>query len=48
MMSVVTMAPDLRVVDYPARQGVAQGIELTPTGKKAVCDVRGDGAPAGF
>jgi gamma-glutamyltranspeptidase / glutathione hydrolase len=38
----------LRVVDYPSRQGVAQGIELTPVGKKAVSDVRGDGAPAGF
>ncbi len=40
--------PGVRVVDYPYRQGVAQGIELTPAGKKAVCDVRGDGAPAGF
>ena len=40
--------PDMRVVDYPSRQGVAQGIELTPKGKKAVCDVRGEGAPAGF
>ena len=38
----------VRVVDYPSRQGVAQGIELTPAGKKAVSDVRGDGAPAGF
>ncbi len=39
---------DVRLVDYPSRQGVAQGIELTPTGKKAYCDIRGDGAPAGF
>ncbi|HEV2389729.1 MAG TPA: gamma-glutamyltransferase [Nitrososphaerales archaeon] len=38
----------LRVVEYPSRLGVAQGIELTPGVKKAVCDVRGDGAPAGF
>jgi len=41
-------AHGLRLVDYPSRQGVAQGIELTPAGKKAVCDIRGDGAPAGF
>jgi len=41
-------APDVRIVEYPSRQGVAQGIELTPKGKKAVCDVRGDGMPAGF
>ncbi|HUH99576.1 MAG TPA: gamma-glutamyltransferase family protein [Nitrososphaerales archaeon] len=38
----------LRMVDYPTRQGVAQGIELTPLGKKAVCDIRGDGEPAAF
>ena len=38
----------MRMVDYPYRQGVAQGIELLPSGKKAVCDVRGDGSPAGF
>ncbi len=40
--------PGLRIVDYPSRQCVAQGIELMPGGKKAVCDVRGDGAPSGF
>ena len=40
--------PGLRIVDYPFHQGVAQGIELTPQGKKAACDVRGDGAPLGF
>jgi gamma-glutamyltranspeptidase/glutathione hydrolase len=38
----------IRVEDYPSRQGVAQGIELTAGGKKAVSDKRGDGAPAGF
>ncbi len=38
----------LRVIDYPSRQGVAQGIEVTQEGKKAVCDFRGDGEPAGF
>ena len=42
------LSPDLRVVDYPSRQGVAQGIELTAKGKKAVCDFRGDGTPAGY
>jgi len=41
-------APDVRIVDYPSRQGVAQGIELIPAGKKAACDFRGDGTPAGF
>ncbi len=41
-------AEGLRMVDYPSRQGVAQGIELTREGKKAVCDIRGDGEPAGF
>ncbi len=41
-------AHGLRLVDYPSRQGVAQGIELTPQGKKAFSDIRGDGAPAGF
>ena len=41
-------ASGVRVVDYPSRQGVAQGIELTPAGKKAACDLRGDGTPAGF
>jgi gamma-glutamyltranspeptidase/glutathione hydrolase len=38
----------IRVVDYPSRQGVAQGVELTSAGKKAVSDIRGDGEPAGF
>jgi hypothetical protein len=27
---------------------VAQGVELTSAGKKAVSDIRGDGEPAGF
>ncbi len=40
--------PGMRLVDYPSRQGVAQGIELTPGGKVAVSDIRGDGEPAGF
>ena len=38
----------LRVVEYPSHQGVAQGIELTRAGLKAVSDIRGDGEPAGF
>jgi gamma-glutamyltranspeptidase / glutathione hydrolase len=41
-------ADRFRLVEYPSRLGVAQGIEVKQTGKKAVCDVRGDGAPAGF
>jgi len=41
-------APDVRIVDYPSGRGVAQGIELAPAGKKAACDFRGDGTPAGF
>jgi gamma-glutamyltranspeptidase/glutathione hydrolase len=38
----------VRLVDYPPRQGVAQGIQVTSEGKKAACDLRGDGTPAGF
>lgn len=40
-------ADGVRVVPYPHRQGVAQGIEIALEGKKAVCDVRGDGEPDG-
>jgi len=41
-------SPEMRLVDHPYRQGVAQGIEISHSGKKAVCDIRGDGSPAGF
>lgn len=41
-------SPGLRVVEYPSRLGVAQGIALTDEGKKAYSDIRGDGEPAGF
>jgi gamma-glutamyltranspeptidase / glutathione hydrolase len=39
---------ELSVVEYPSRQGVAQGIEVSAAGKKAVCDIRGEGEPAGL
>jgi gamma-glutamyltranspeptidase/glutathione hydrolase len=33
---------------HPGSTGVAHGVEVSGRGKKAVCDVRGDGMPAGF
>jgi gamma-glutamyltranspeptidase/glutathione hydrolase len=35
-------------LDYPGATGVAHGVEVLGEGKKAVCDVRGDGIPLGF
>ncbi len=32
----------------PGRTGVCQAVEVTDSYRKAVCDVRGDGVPAGF
>ncbi|MDG6963813.1 MAG: gamma-glutamyltransferase family protein [Nitrososphaerota archaeon] len=32
----------------PGRTGVCQAVEVAPGYRKAVCDVRGDGVPAGF
>ncbi len=35
-------------IAYPGATGVAQGIEVTGGGLKGVCDMRGEGLPAGF
>lgn len=35
-------------IPHPAGTGVCQGVEILPRARKAVCDVRGDGLPAGF
>ena len=32
---------------YPGRTGTSHGVEILPNSKKGVCDVRGDGFPAG-
>jgi gamma-glutamyltranspeptidase/glutathione hydrolase len=39
---------DVELLDYPAKTGVAQGVEVLKGAKKAVCDVRGDGIPLGL
>lgn len=33
---------------YPGRAGTCHGVEVLPKAKKGVCDVRGDGLPAGY
>jgi gamma-glutamyltranspeptidase/glutathione hydrolase len=35
-------------IGYPGATGVAQGVEVTDAGLKAVCDARGEGLPAGL
>jgi gamma-glutamyltranspeptidase/glutathione hydrolase len=37
----------LQVLDYPGATGVAQGVEVSQTAKRGVCDIRGDGLPIG-
>jgi gamma-glutamyltranspeptidase/glutathione hydrolase len=39
---------DFQNLPMPGRTGVCQAVEITPAYRKAVCDVRGDGVPAGF
>ncbi len=39
---------DLRRVQVPGMTGVCQAVELRGRLRKAVCDMRGDGIPAGF
>jgi gamma-glutamyltranspeptidase/glutathione hydrolase len=39
---------DVKLLDYPGKTGVAQGVEVLKGAKKAVCDVRGDGIPLGL
>lgn len=38
---------DAQTVQYPGETGTCHGVEVLPESKKAVCDVRGDGLPAG-
>ncbi len=38
---------DFHFVPFPGRTGVAQGVQVLPDGRKAVCDLRGDGIPIG-
>ena len=39
---------ELQNLPMPGRTGVCQAVEITPTHRTAVCDVRGDGVPAGY
>jgi gamma-glutamyltranspeptidase/glutathione hydrolase len=39
---------DIQAIPMPGRTGVCQALELGEHYRKAVCDVRGDGVPAGF
>jgi len=36
------------VIGYPGETGVAQGVEVMKECVKGVCDVRGEGIPAGY
>jgi gamma-glutamyltranspeptidase/glutathione hydrolase len=38
---------DFKSVSFPGATGVAQGVQVLPEGRKAVCDIRGDGVPVG-
>lgn len=39
---------DVERLPYPGRTGVCHAVQPLARAKKAVCDVRGDGTPAGF
>ena len=39
---------EIQRLPHPGGTGVCQGVEVLPQARKAVCDVRGDGLPAGF
>ena len=39
---------EVQSLPMPGRTGVCQAVEVAPGYRKAVCDVRGDGVPAGF
>ena len=38
---------DVKSVPFPGRTGTCHGVEILPDARKGVCDVRGDGLPAG-
>ena len=35
------------LLGYPGKTGVAHGVEISGSGKKVVCDIRGEGVPIG-
>ncbi|HYB07735.1 MAG TPA: gamma-glutamyltransferase family protein [Nitrososphaerales archaeon] len=39
---------EIQNLPMPGRTGVCHAVEVSPNFRKAVCDVRGDGVPAGF
>ena len=39
---------DIQWLPMPGKTGVCQAVEVSGRSRKAVCDVRGDGVPAGF
>ena len=39
---------EVQRLPMPGRTGVSQAVEITSHYRKAVCDIRGDGIPAGF
>lgn len=39
---------DIESMPYPGRAGVCHSVQVLPRAKKAICDVRGDGVPAGY
>ena len=39
---------EIRNLPMPGRTGICQAVEVSERYRKAVCDVRGDGSPAGF
>ena len=39
---------DIQSLPMPGRTGVCQAVEISDHYRKAVCDIRGDGIPAGF
>jgi gamma-glutamyltranspeptidase/glutathione hydrolase len=38
---------DVELVPFPGRTGTCHGVEILAKARKGVCDVRGDGLPAG-
>jgi gamma-glutamyltranspeptidase/glutathione hydrolase len=39
---------DIQWLPMPGKTGVCQAVEISGRTRKAVCDARGDGVPAGF
>ncbi len=45
---LVSGSYDVQRIPHPGRTGVCQAVEVSGRSKKAVCDLRGDGVPAGY